>query len=124
SDEGVGRGDDLVARLHPRREQGQMQGARARVHGDAVLDAAVGRELLLEVRDLLAEDERGRSADAVERGEDVLAEARVLRLQVEVRDLHGSPGLPDLVDEDRIPDHGDGLATGGPGGRVTRPAEP
>ena len=92
-DEGVGRGDDLVARLHPRREQGQMQGARARVHGDAVLDAAVGRELLLEPRDLLAEDERGRPADAVQRGEDVLAEARVLRLQVEVRDLHGSPGV-------------------------------
>src|SRR5207244_12015089 len=34
------------------------------------------------------------------------------------------PALPDLVDEDRIPDHGDGLAPGEPGVRVTRPAEP
>ena len=93
ADEGVGRGDDLVARLHPRREQGQMQGARARVHGYAVLDAAEGRELLLEPRDLLAEDERRRPADAVQRGEDVLSEACVLRLQVEVGNLHGSAVL-------------------------------
>src|SRR5439155_26921363 len=34
------------------------------------------------------------------------------------------PALPDLVDEDRIADHGDRLAPGEPGVRVTRPAEP
>ena len=88
-DEGVGRGDHLVARLHPHRQQGQMERARARVQGHAVPDAAVGGELFLEARDLLAENERRRSADAVQRGEALVSEAVVLQLQVEVGDLHG-----------------------------------
>src|SRR5438093_6105766 len=96
-DEGVGRGDDLVARLHPHRQQGQMQGARARVHGHAVLDATVCSELLLEARDLLAENERRRSADAVQRGQNVLSEAVVLRLQVEVRNFHGQCFQPKSI---------------------------
>ena len=92
-DEGVGRGDDLIARLHPHRQQGEMQGARARVQGHAVCDAAVGGELLLESGHLLAENERRRSADAVQRGEDLLSEAVVLHLQVEVGNLHESAVL-------------------------------
>ena len=56
-DEGEGHGDHLVARADAGGEQRQVQRAGAGVDGDGVRRAAVGGEVALERRDLVAEHE-------------------------------------------------------------------
>ena len=87
-DEGVGGRDHLVALTDAGREQGEVERARPRVEADAVLRLAVDGKLPLERRHLLAEDERRGLPHAVERRQHLVPDAPVLRLQIEVRDLH------------------------------------
>src|SRR6185503_3527526 len=73
------------------RQQRQMQGAGARVHGDALIRADIVRELGLERRDLVAKDELTRLEDLVDGGLDVGFDRRVLRLEVEKRNHSAHP---------------------------------
>ena len=66
-DEGVTRYEDLVAVADPGSHQRERQRGRAGGHADAVVGSAVGGELGLERRDLLAEDEGARAQDAIKR---------------------------------------------------------
>ncbi len=63
--EGQRRGDHLVAGPHPRREERQVEGRRARVHGDGVRGVLVGGEVALEPRHLGAGAEPS-AAEAVD----------------------------------------------------------
>src|SRR6266545_3939660 len=87
-DERVRGCDHLFARLNFGSQKRQVEGARSRVEGDAVGRAAVVGELALEALDLVAEDERGVPAHAVEALEDLLTQIQVLDRKVEVRHLH------------------------------------
>ena len=66
-DERVGGDDDFVARPDAQSLQRQEQRLGAVRDADAVLRAAVGRELRLERLHLIAEDERGVVADVLDR---------------------------------------------------------
>src|SRR4051794_28019129 len=91
------RGDDhLVAGLDPGRERADGERGSARRDPHAVARAAVGGELLLEARDLLAEDERAGAQDALESGMQLSRDRLVLTSEVYEWDLvgHGVPRAP------------------------------
>ena len=84
-EERVRRGDDLVARPDSQGHQGQEQGVGARGAPDGEGGLAVAGGLRLELRDLGAEDEVLALDDAPDRAIDLVADAQVLRLEVEGR---------------------------------------
>src|SRR4051794_434028 len=88
--------DHLVARADAGREGGDRQGGGAGCDAHAVPHAAIGRELLLEAGDLLAEDVRAGAKDALERGMQLGRDRLVLPREVYEWDLvgHGVPRAP------------------------------
>jgi hypothetical protein len=86
------RGDHLVPRSDPERVEGQHQGVGPVRDADRVLDAEVRRGLLLEGPQLRAEDEPARVEDFGDSLLQLVQQRRVLRLDVNERDLrHGAP---------------------------------
>ena len=66
-----------------------MKGTGAGVHRHAVLHLAIRAELALELGDLRAEDEGRVLAHPIQRGEELVPDVAVLRLQIEVGHVHG-----------------------------------
>jgi hypothetical protein len=83
--EGEGHGDDFVARADASGEQRQVQGARARVDGDAMRGADIGGEFRFECRDLVAEDELAAVEHPVDRLVNFVLDGLVLRAKIEER---------------------------------------
>ena len=84
-DERVRDGDDRVALADAGGHQREPHGVGAVGHADAVLGAAVGRELALECLDLRPADECGRSDRLAERGDQLFFELAVRGDQIEER---------------------------------------
>ena len=80
--------DDLVARLDIQRHQRDEQRIGAGRHGDRVIDFEQFAELHLKGVDFGPHDEPLAVADARNRREHLVADRRVLGLQVEQRHLH------------------------------------
>ena len=81
-------GDDLIARPHPERHERDEQRVGAGADADGVRHAEQLRHLVLEGFDLRAHDEALAVADAHDRREHLVADARELRLEVEQGDAH------------------------------------
>src|ERR671913_227136 len=81
-EERVRAGDDLVARTHPERHEGDEQRVGAGADADGVRHSEQFRHLVLEGFDLRAHDEALAVADAHDRREHLVADARELRLEV------------------------------------------
>ena len=82
--------DHLVARADTERVEHDHDRVRAVRDADRVLDAEVLRRLALECLDVRAEDERARLENLGERALQLRNQRRVLRLDVNERDLrHG-----------------------------------
>ena len=67
-DEGVGAGDDFVARAHAAGHQRHLQRLQPVGHGQAVPDATESRKFLLEQPHVLAQDEIAARADLLHGG--------------------------------------------------------
>ena len=84
------RGDDhLIAAADAENHEGDEERVGAGREADGELRLAVLREVALEVIDALAEDEVLRGVNLFGDAEDLLAERRVLQLEVEQRNGHG-----------------------------------
>ena len=86
-----------VAGLDVERHQRQQQRVGARRHGDRVADAEQRRELLLERVDLGAHDEALAVGHAGHRGENLVADRPMLRLEIEQRNLHRQHSTPTAI---------------------------
>ena len=93
-EERVGGGDDLVARLDVQRHERDEQGVRAGRHADRVAAPAVCGDGLLERLHLRAQDELLRLQHAVDGLAELVAQRRVLRLEVQQRHLETSSHGP------------------------------
>src|ERR1700722_17016339 len=80
--------DDFVIGPDPCREQRQMQRAGAGIQSDALRRSAVRGKLTLERRNFAAENELAAFEYLGYRGVDLGLDAPVLRLQIEIRNLH------------------------------------
>ena len=87
---------DLVARADAERHQRRQQRVGARRDGDGVRDAEVGGELRSSASTSGPHDEPLAVADARDRGEDLVAQRPVLRLEIEER--HGDARSPDVIE--------------------------
>ncbi len=87
-----GRADHLVPLADPERVEREDERVRPVRDADRVLDAEVGRRLLLEGADVRAEDEPAGVEDLGDSLLQLVQQRRVLRLDVNERDLsHGEP---------------------------------
>ena len=85
---GIGGGDDFVARPDVERAERQHQGVGAAVDADPVASAAVGRKLLFERANAVAEDQPPGPHDLIDRRQDVVALGLVLRAVIPDRNGH------------------------------------
>jgi hypothetical protein len=86
-DVGVRGGHDLRPRFELERAERERQRVRPAADADGVPDAAVGRELGLEGRHRLAEDERRTLDDPIDRGAQAFADRVVVRVEIDEGDL-------------------------------------
>ena len=87
-DEAVGDGDDLVPGADAQGLEGDVDGVRPVGAADAVLDAELLREGLLEALDVLAADEGGLADDGLDGGVDLGLDGLVLGLEVDEGHVH------------------------------------
>ena len=87
-EERVGGRDDFVAGADAERHQRQQQRVGTGRHRDRVADAELRGELALERVHLGPHDEALAVADARDRGENLVAQRPVLRLEIEQRNGH------------------------------------
>ncbi len=86
-DERVGRKDDLVAGADAETAQNRLDRIGSVGHTHAVVDLAVGRELILERRDFAAADEGRVADDSSEAASDLVVDLIALGGQVEEGDV-------------------------------------
>src|SRR5207249_11771135 len=85
-DEGARGRDDLVPLADSKRLEAEMERGRPRADADALARAAVPGELLLEGRDVVAEDVRARGGSRQERLLELRADRLVLAAKIDERD--------------------------------------
>ena len=88
-DEGVGRGDDLVARAYAERTQRQLECGKACADANRMARPDEGGVLRLEALDRGAQDEVAARDDVSNRSVHVAADRRVLRAEIDERHMHG-----------------------------------
>src|SRR6185437_13292293 len=91
-DERVWLGENLVARPDTQRAQRQFQRVGAVAHADAVGRLAIGREIRLEGALAWPQEELHALQNVRQFRQYLLADRRVLRLQVDKRDLRADSG--------------------------------
>ena len=84
-DEGHRYGDDLIAGTNASRKQRQVQRGSSAIDGVAMADVAIGRETLLECRDLRSQHELRAVDRAQDRGIDFRLDLMVLSFQIQKR---------------------------------------
>ncbi len=84
-DECVRSGNDFIARPDAGRQQRQVQSARTRIKGDAVLHLAIIRKRLFKSLDLFPQNERSSAAHPVKRRTNLVSQFGILRSQIEIR---------------------------------------